>query len=323
MGFVVYSLLNPLPVTTVKEVSLSDLEFPIVFKLCAHLMWDDDLRYWEVGYQDEEMMYLGQSKYDPRQFGWSGHSENGSHLDISGIWYGPSLHCVPTLEILRRTNVDWSSIIESVGVGEAVVIGRDIQWTSVQHFSHCTSLDPALYFRDLPEKDLLIAIKKTEHIGVTIFIEDKEEAVGRAIKSNLQVYSGAKITLTNANMTWDKKFIISFTQHKFSDRDTREQAKRCTNYPTEKFNSFADCDGDFLRSKCQTIGAGIVPFWATGNLSEVTRSAGDLRQKVELLRDLYSGRLESDCLPPCRSTTVVGTELSEVCTSQVPAAVFS
>ena len=90
MGFVIYSLLHPLPVTSLKEVSLSDLQFPVVFKLCAHLMWDDNLRYSEVGYQDEEMLYLGQSKYDPSQFGWSGHSENGSHLDISGILYALS-----------------------------------------------------------------------------------------------------------------------------------------------------------------------------------------------------------------------------------------
>ena len=85
MCFVIYNLLHPLPVTTVKEVRLSDLEFPIVLKLCAHLMWDDNVRYREVGYTDEQAMYLGQSRYDPSKFGWSGHSENGSHLDISGI----------------------------------------------------------------------------------------------------------------------------------------------------------------------------------------------------------------------------------------------
>ena len=85
MSFVVYHLLHPLPVTTVKEVKLSDLKFPLVLKLCAHVMWEDNLRYEAAGYHDEVGMYLGQSRYDPRHFGWVGHSENGSHLDISGI----------------------------------------------------------------------------------------------------------------------------------------------------------------------------------------------------------------------------------------------
>ena len=91
MGFVVYHLLHPSPVTTIKEIQLADLEFPIVFKLCAHVMWEDNLRYQEVGYLDEEGMYLGQSKYDPNQFGWSGHSENGSLHNVSGNEYGCSV----------------------------------------------------------------------------------------------------------------------------------------------------------------------------------------------------------------------------------------
>ena len=91
MGFVVYHLLHPSPVTTIKEIQLADLEFPIVFKLCAHVMWEDNLRYQEVGYRDEERMYLGQSKYDSNQFGWSGHSENGSLYNVSGNEYGCSV----------------------------------------------------------------------------------------------------------------------------------------------------------------------------------------------------------------------------------------
>ena len=214
MVFVVYHLLHPLPVTTIQEIQLADLEFPIVFKLCAHVMWEDNLRYQEVGYTDEEEMYLGRSKYDPNQFGWSGHSENGSLHNVSGNEYGCwwwRVH-LSSLEILRRTNVPWSSIIQSVEVeGGGELSGEQISWQTVQHYSHCAVLDISLLFTPFKTRGFStvnINIRKTEKIGVTIFIEDKEEVVSRAIKSNLQVYTGAKISLSNANSTWDKKFIL-------------------------------------------------------------------------------------------------------------------
>ena len=117
-----------------------------------------------------------------------------------------------SLEILRRTNVAWSSIIQSVEVGGGgALTGEDISWQTVQHYSHCAVLDISQLFTGFNRRrfsTVNINIRKTEKIGVTIFIEDKEEVVSRAIKSNLQVYTGAKISLSNANTTWDKKFIL-------------------------------------------------------------------------------------------------------------------
>ena len=106
----------------------------------------------------------------------------------------------------------WSSIIHTVELeGGGAVMGKDIRWETVQHYSHCALLDISLLFPGFNRRGLStlnINIRKTEKIGVTIFIEDKEEVVSRAIKSNLQVYTGAKISLSNANSTWDKKFIL-------------------------------------------------------------------------------------------------------------------
>ena len=196
--------------------------------------------------------------------------------------------------------------------GGGKVRGEDISWSSVQQYSQCTSLDPALYFKDLHNKNLIIYIRKIEKVGVRIFIEDKEEAVSRTIKSNLQVYSGATISLSKAMLTWNKKYILSFTQHKYSDRDTRDEAKRCSNYPTDQYRSYADCDLAFVRSRCHQLG--FMPFWATENMSEVTRClTGDLREKVGEVWGLFDGTTESDCHKPGRSTSVIGSELSAVC----------
>ena len=107
---------------------------------------------------------------------------------------------------------------------------------------------------------------------------------------------------------------LSLTQHKFSDKDQREQAKRCRNYPTEAGGSYAECDRAFVRRQCEKFG--ILPFWATANLSEVTPSAGQLSSEaLAELKDLFDGTRESDCARPCRETTVIGTEISQVCTA--------
>ena len=106
---------------------------------------------------------------------------------------------------------------------------------------------------------------------------------------------------------------LSLTQHKFSDRDRSHQAKRCRNYPTETGVSYADCDRAFVRRQCEKFG--ILPFWATRDLSEVSRSAPKLSSQAQAeLKDLFDGTRESDCERPCRSTTVIGTEISQVCT---------
>ena len=105
------------------------------------------------------------------------------------------------------------------------------------------------------------------------------------------------------------------TQYKFSDKDRRDQAKRCRNYPTEEHGSYAECDRAFVRQQCQKFG--VLPFWATGNLSEVTGSAPELSREVQAeLKDLFDGTRESLCERPCRSTRVIGTELSQVCTAK-------
>ena len=49
----------------------------------------------------------------------------------------------------------------------------------------------------------------------------------------------------------------------------------------------------------------------------MTRSAPQLSGDAQAeLKALYDGTRESDCERPCRSTTVIGTELSQVCTGK-------
>ena len=35
-------------------------------------------------YENDEKMFLGQSRYDPNTFGWAGHREDGGHFTVQG-----------------------------------------------------------------------------------------------------------------------------------------------------------------------------------------------------------------------------------------------
>ena len=94
------------------------------------------------------------------------------------------------------------------------------------------------------------------------------------------------------------------------------------NYPTEEYESYADCDDHFVRS---FLPPGLKPFWTVDNITHATdiftldyEFASKLythlgailhiirnKQLVLLIGDLFYGFKVSDCLLPCLRT--VGT----------------
>ena len=46
-----------------------------------------------------------------------------------------------------------------------------------------------------------------------------------------------------------------------------DQTSNCVNYPTEEYDSYADCDEDFVR---KSLPVGLVPFWSVSNLSSAS-----------------------------------------------------
>ena len=55
-----------------------------------------------------------------------------------------------------------------------------------------------------------------------------------------------------------------FSQEEYSPEDL---ANPCVNYPTEQYESYADCDEQFVR---RSLPVGLRPFWAVDNISEAT-----------------------------------------------------
>ena len=66
--------------------------------------------------------------------------------------------------------------------------------------------------------------------------------------------------------------------------DPGDPANPCVNYPTEEYDSYADCDEDFLR---KSLPPDLKPFWAVENISEATRN---FTMNTELYENLSIGK---------------------------------
>ena len=74
-----YDTIHPsLPVIEVYKAKLSDIEFPLVFKLCLANIDDPTERYEAVGYSDVDTFFTGTNKYNETLHGWGGFEENST-----------------------------------------------------------------------------------------------------------------------------------------------------------------------------------------------------------------------------------------------------
>ena len=84
-------------------------------------------------------------------------------------------------------------------------------------------------------------------------------------------YSGPTIRIDNLEDPHVYQAAIRFDQFINSDQ---ERDGTCVNYPTEKFESYRECDEQFLHQEMQNNEKisqyQLMPFWATNDFTEVT-----------------------------------------------------
>jgi len=214
-------------------------------------------------------------------------------------------------DILNSTNVNWPDIIESIARhgtdgSHKVIGGGNIIWPKIQQHMSCTIFDPVPYFGQFNYSEIFITPKKKENIGIAIFIQDRNRATSRTLFSNFQSYAGPTIEIPDLSKISLKKYFLSLEQ-----QVSTTEISGCVEYPYQNFNSFDDCDKNFVKKECQDIG--VMPAWATDNSSEVTKTAFDISsQKGLMLWELFDGTTEPDCADPCRTTKTLGSQISSI-----------
>ena len=69
------------------------------------------------------------------------------------------------------------------------------------------------------------------------------------------------------------------------DYSPEDPANPCANYPTQEYESYADCDDDFVR---RSLPPDLKPFWTVDNISEATNTYSINTEDYE---NMYSGVL--------------------------------
>ena len=112
---------------------------------------------------------------------------------------------------------------------------------------------------------VLFYLKRTDNFAINIYLLDKNDASKRSLKSQLLAYDGPTVTSRNMMVSKKERFILKFNQIKHSEAD---KSNGCQEYPNKRFETFGDCDKQYVYKQMKD--EGVMPFWATDNIKEVT-----------------------------------------------------
>ena len=233
VSFTLYNAVNPpRPEIKVYDKALKDVPFPILFKFCGKEIHNTSRRFIEYGYEDEFSFFAGISQFSRNIVGWKGHTENGSMLStVQGITIHnkQKVKCKILnvfLEILGKVSFDWNNIIDKIKVyyigtnSYKKLNGSDLVLSTVPSYPNCKTLDIFDYFSIIPvPTQVFIYLKRTENLGVDLYLLDKNFASKRSVKSELSAYIGPRLTNPDLINTKKERLILKITQTKDAAED--------------------------------------------------------------------------------------------------------
>ena len=133
------------------------------------------------------------------------------------------------------------------------------------------------------------------------------------------MYSGPSMELKNLASPTEISYVQSISITKDSELD---ENIKCKNYPFGHFNSYKDCDDQFIYD--EVLKSGLMPFWATENYNTVTKQKYILKRRSFpvfifsrsyngsfSILDIAIGTIPSPCYKPCMKSkaTINFTEI--------------
>ena len=184
-------------------------------------------------------------------------------------------------EIISGVAYDWKHILKKISVKTIhkellSVKGSDIKWLPTPSYpGGCQSIDFLDSFnltgKNIPMQ-IYFYLEQTNATGAQIFIEERNKALAkRVLPSSLLSYNGPDIKNPDLSVKRFFKAIIRISQNIFVEKD---KSKKCQNYPNSKFDSYRDCDEQFVYREVKNK-YNVVPFWTAYDFNEVTSKRND------------------------------------------------
>ena len=176
-------------------------------------------------------------------------------------------------EILSRASLDWKNILLALKVytkdGEHVIWSKDFKWSRAD-YRGCKLINLNHYFdmSKIVPTSIRFELAQQENRIVSVKMQDYKKATLRALNSNHFDYIGPPIQINDLMSPSILTYALKISN--FVDLE-KDPGKKCVNYPNKEFESYQDCDEEFVHSEIQRT-YNIMPFWASKSDAEVTSS---------------------------------------------------
>ena len=249
--------------TRLEEMPLKDLkQFPLLARLCVRPGFDiTALR--RAGYYNTDHYFAGKSMFNGSLIGWAGHTENGN-IFSSGV--------EELFNNLTRNNSIKDNLasvrVKTVAGREIPLQIDDVLKKELANFpDNCQTLDMTQNSQIRQEGVKQITLKFSPfpaNFSIFITLLGKTSGCSRNLAELAFSQMGDQI---GVGRNWEKHFVVKILGNKFPEEDP---GNNCRNYPNEEFQSYKDCDNDFLLKEADIISPGLNPIWLAEDLNKVT-----------------------------------------------------
>ena len=245
--------------TSVREVPLKDIEFPLDLKLCVRPSMNSAALE-GFGYEKAGLHYVSgsSSRTNYSYIGWGGHDLNGRNLTSAREVFKKAKLNVTT-GILREA---WISTYED----DLIMIQlSDADLVKINRLDDChiLKLDPQSM---KGMKDITITFN--EIMGQNLSLELKLQGQGLTTHREIQKHRFDSFG-DNMKVNRFSMYVVKIRETVFVEEDPSQS---CCNYPTSEFASYTECDDNYVRKRIDQFSPGLnlTPVWLTDDLDMVT-----------------------------------------------------
>ena len=288
--------------TVIRKGPLKSDTLPVTIMVCASPGYNQT-RLQHFGYSDAIKYVTGRNTLIPNTLGWEGHMENGTTIGPENL-LKESLLVTSLSDLVTAINHKYNV--------DSQVAGMKFKTDGTV----CFILENISVDKD-NRIDIWFKAKKDINF-VEVVLVDSNQFTQRTINIHKLNILG-DIVRANMKEKDHQIYNIELTQEVFMENDPNQN---CTNYPTEKYPSYAACDEAFIES---ILGAGVVPPWNSDNMQNISArlppldpaTAAEYAAEYDALR---SGMRTPPCHAPCKTTKAI-TQLASSSKNQTIATV--